>query len=47
MFVQTGEEFEHYVAKVFGLNGHHAEVTQASGDYGVYFPGPRDVIEAG
>ena len=35
MFVKSGAEFEHFVARVFEENGHHAEVTQASGDYGV------------
>lgn len=35
MFIKSAAEFEHFVAKVFELNGHYAEVTQASGDYGV------------
>ena len=35
MFIKSAEEFEHFVAKVFELSRHHAEVTQASGDYGV------------
>jgi hypothetical protein len=35
MFIKSGEEFEHFVAHVFEQNGHCAEVTQASGDYGV------------
>jgi hypothetical protein len=35
MFVKSGDEFEHFVAKVLTGHGHHAEVTQASGDYGV------------
>lgn len=35
MFVQSGEEFEKFVAQVFVDNGHHAEVTTASGDFGV------------
>lgn len=35
MFVKSGDEFEHFVAKVLTDNGHHAEVTRASGDYGV------------
>ena len=35
MFIKSGEEFEHFVAAVLERNGHYAEVTQASGDYGV------------
>jgi hypothetical protein len=31
----SGAEFEKFVAKVFAENGHHTEVTKASGDYGV------------
>jgi hypothetical protein len=31
----AGVDFEHYVAEVLHLNGHHAAVTKASGDYGV------------
>ena len=33
--VMTGAEFEHFVGQVFYENGHHAEVTRGSGDYGV------------
>lgn len=35
MFVMSGAEFEKFVAQVFVDNGHHAEVTKASGDFGV------------
>jgi hypothetical protein len=35
MFIKSGPEFEHFVAEVFEENGHCAEVTQASGDFGV------------
>lgn len=35
MFIKSGQEFEHFVAQVLEKNGHYAEVTQASGDFGV------------
>lgn len=35
MFIKSGEEFEHFVAAILERNGHYAEVTQASGDYGI------------
>jgi restriction system protein len=35
MLSVAGLDFEHYVAEIFHLNGHHAAVTKASGDYGV------------
>jgi restriction system protein len=35
MYGMSGAEFEQFVAQVFHENGHHAQVTKASGDYGV------------
>lgn len=35
MFIKSGEEFEHFVAAILERNGHYAEVTQASSDFGV------------
>jgi hypothetical protein len=35
MFIKSGAEFEHFCAQVFTENGHYAQVTQVSGDYGV------------